>query len=304
MKILVTGGCGFIGSSFVNYVNSYHPNFEIIVVDKLTYAADEKLIPSSIKLVKKDICELTIDDVGNFNYCVNFAAESHVDNSIKDGSPFVKTNIVGTYNMLELSKKCTNFRKYVQISTDEVYGDLDELQKTKSIETDTLHPSSYYSATKSAADQLILAATHTYKLPTLITRTCNNFGKNQNKEKFLPKVMNCILNGDTIPVYGDGRQTREWIWVEDNVRMIFQLMNDDKTGIWNIGSGDIWKNIDILNFISKTTGNDVNYKFVTDRLGHDRRYTLDTTKFNNEYSTHSFVTKKLSEFITEELPLL
>ena len=300
MRILVTGGCGFIGSEFVNYVYQNHPQYEIVVVDKLTYAADEFSIPPDVQLIKKDICDLTLEDVGEFNYCVNFAAESHVDNSIKDGSPFVKTNVMGTYNMLELSKKCSNFIKFVQISTDEVYGDLDISHKGQSFETDRLIPSSYYSATKAAADELVVACTHTYGLPTLITRTCNNFGDRQHNEKFLPTVIDSVINNREIPIYGDGNQIREWIWVNDNVRIIFDLMLSEY-GIFNIGSGDTWANMQIVKFINRIIERDVKYKFVADRLGHDRRYTLDSDKLQMYYKKSKLTTKSLMQYLKEQL---
>lgn len=300
MRILVTGGCGFIGSEFVNYVYENFPQYELVVVDKLTYAGDEFSIPSDVELIKKDICDLTLEDVGNFNYCVNFAAESHVDNSIKDGSPFVRTNVMGTYNMLELSKKCSDFIKFVQISTDEVYGDLDMIKKGQSKETDRLIPSSYYSATKAAADELVMACTHTFGLPTLITRTCNNFGVRQHSEKFLPTIINSVLSDEPIPVYGDGKQVREWIWVNDNVRMIFDLMLSEY-GIYNIGSGDVWQNIQIVEFINRLGGVNAKYKFVTDRLGHDRRYTLDSDKLQIYYKKNKLIKKSLIQYLKEQL---
>ena len=300
MRILVTGGCGFIGSEFVNYVYENFPQYELVVVDKLTYAGDEFSIPPDVELIKKDICDLTLEDVGNFNYCVNFAAESHVDNSIKDGSPFVRTNVMGTYNMLELSKKCSDFIKFVQISTDEVYGDLDIIKKPSSRETDRLIPSSYYSATKAAADELVMACTHTFGLPTLITRTCNNFGIKQHNEKFLPTIINSVLSDEPIPVYGDGKQVREWIWVRDNVRMIFELMMHEY-GIWNVGSGDTWENIQIIERIQRLMWKPVKYEYVKDRMGHDRRYTLDSDKLELYYKTHKLTTKTLLDYLKEQL---
>ena len=300
MKVLVTGGCGFIGSEFVNYVYENHKEYELVVVDKLTYAGDEFSIPSDVTLIKKDICDLRFEDVGEFNYCVNFAAESHVDNSIKDGGPFVRTNVMGTYNMLELAKKCSNFIKFVQISTDEVYGDLDISKKGQSTELDRLIPSSYYSATKAAADELVIACTHTYGLPTLITRTCNNFGVRQHNEKFLPTIIDCVIENKEIPIYGDGKQIREWIWVNDNVRMIFDLMLSEH-GIYNIGSGDVWQNIQIIEFINRLVGVNVKYTFVHDRLGHDRRYTLDSDKLQMYYKKSKLTKKSLLQYLKEQL---
>lgn len=300
MRILVTGGCGFIGSEFVNYVYENFPQYELVVVDKLTYAGDEFSIPSDVELIKKDICDLTFEDVGNFNYCVNFAAESHVDNSIKDGSPFVKTNVMGTYNMLELSKKCSDFIKFVQISTDEVYGDLDLIRKYQSEEQDRLIPSSYYSATKAGADELVMSATHTFDIPTLITRTCNNFGSRQHNEKFLPTIMNSIEKNLPIPIYGDGKQVREWIWVRDNVKMIFELMLNEY-GIWNIGSGDTWQNIEIIKQVGKILDKNIKFEYVEDRLGHDRRYSLNSDKLLYYLKTRNFITKRLDDYLKEQL---
>ena len=298
MRILVTGGCGFIGSEFVNYIYENHKEYQLVVVDKLTYAADKTSIPSDVKLIEKDICDVTIDDTGHFDYLVNFAAESHVDNSIKDGTPFVKTNVQGTFNLLELSKKTIDFKKFVQISTDEVYGDLDLIGKYHSTETDRCIPSSYYSATKAGADQLVMAATHTFGLPSLITRTCNNFGSHQHKEKFLPTIMESIKNDKPIPVYGDGKQVREWIWVRDNARVIFDLMLTEY-GIWNIGSGDVYQNIDIITMIGKILNKDIKFDYVEDRLGHDRKYTLNSEKLR--YKNNNFITKSLKEYLKEQM---
>jgi dTDP-glucose 4,6-dehydratase len=300
MRILVTGGCGFIGSEFVNYVYKNHKEYQLVVVDKLTYAADEFSIPSDIPLIKKDICDVTFGETGHFDYLVNFAAESHVDNSIKDGSPFVKTNVLGTFNLLELAKKTVDLKKFVQISTDEVYGDLDLIGKYHSTESDRLIPSSYYSATKAGADELVISATHTFGLPTLITRTCNNFGKRQHNEKFLPTIINSIENDISIPIYGDGHQVREWIWVRDNVKMIFDLMLNE-FGIWNIGSGDTFRNIEIVKYIAKLLKKDVKFEYVEDRLGHDRRYCLNSEKLHFYLHQRNHITKTLKDYLKEEI---
>lgn len=299
MKIVVTGGCGFIGSSFVNYVYNNHKEFEILVVDKLTYASDIGLIPYSVNVLTKDINDLKLDDIHDADYIVNFAAETHVDNSIENGLPFIETNVVGTFKLLELSRKIPKLKKFVQISTDEVYGDLAETNKLESDELSPIKPSSYYSASKSAADGLVLSAHRTYGLPILITRTCNNFGVNQNDEKFLPKVINCVKNDIEIPLYGDGNQMREWIWVEDNVKMVFKLMLNE-TGVWNIGSGDRYTNIFIISVIQKILNKNVRYKHVEDRLGHDWKYSLNSDKLIYKY-TNKYITKTLKEFLTERL---
>ena len=277
-RMLITGGCGFIGSHCTDFQMGY-VDMEVIVVDKLTYASNIDYLPEGAKLIKKDINDLTYDDIGEIQYCVNFAAESHVDNSIDDGSPFVKTNVNGTFNLLELCRQMKNFKKFVQISTDEVYGDVRE----PSIETDVLKPSSYYSATKAAADQIVLAAGKTYELPYLITRSCNNYGDRQHEEKFLPKLFKCYKEQMAFPLYGDGLNRREWIWVGDNIRIIDILTHSpNHYGIYNVGTGDIWCNVDIVDEVTMLTEGGVNFQQVDDRLGHDRAYWLDCYKLEHE----------------------
>ena len=277
-RMLITGGCGFIGSHFTDFQMGY-VDMEVIVVDKLTYASNIDYLPEGAKLIKKDINDLTYDDIGEIQYCVNFAAESHVDNSIDDGNPFVKTNVNGTFNLLELCRQMKNFKKFVQISTDEVYGDV----KEPSIETDVLNPSSYYSATKAAADQIVLAAGKTYELPYLITRSCNNYGDRQHEEKFLPKLFKCYKEQMAFPLYGDGLNRREWIWVGDNIRIIDLLTHSpNHYGIYNVGTGDIWCNVDIVDEVTMLTEGGVNFQQVDDRLGHDRAYWLDCYKLEHE----------------------
>ena len=277
-RMLITGGCGFIGSHFTDFQMGY-VDMEVIVVDKLTYASNIDYLPEGAKLIKKDINDLTYDDIGEIQYCVNFAAESHVDNSIDDGSPFVKTNVNGTFNLLELCRQMKNFKKFVQISTDEVYGDV----KEPSIETDVLKPSSYYSATKAAADQIVLAAGKTYELPYLITRSCNNYGDRQHEEKFLPKLFKCYKEQMAFPLYGDGLNRREWIWVGDNIRIIDLLTHSpNHYGIYNVGTGDIWCNVDIVDEVTMLTKGGINFQQVDDRLGHDRAYWLDCYKLEQE----------------------
>src|SRR6056300_56745 len=222
-KIVVTGGLGFIGSHFVNYLNE-HTNHEVLIVDKLTYAANKKNIIKPTQIIEKDICDITPEDLGEYDYIVHFAAESHVDNSIENGLPFVKTNVEGTYNMIEVARKIPTLKKFIQISTDEVYGDMDSRGIASAEESTSLEPSSYYSATKAAADHLVESAGRTYGLPYLITRTCNNYGVNQHHEKFLPTIAKSIKEDKPIPLYGDGKQIREWIWVEDNVEILYDLM--------------------------------------------------------------------------------
>lgn len=298
MRVVVTGGCGFIGSSFVNYLRKENIT-DILVIDKLTYAADPFSIPHEVPIIQKDICDITIDDIGYADYIVNFAAESHVDNSISNGLPFVKTNVEGTFNMLEVARKIPTLKKFIQISTDEVYGDMDSRGMASAEESTSLEPSSYYSATKAAADHLVESAGRTYGLPFMITRTCNNYGIHQHKEKFLPTIHNSIQNGKTIPLYGDGKNVREWIWVEDNVKLIYELMVSDQNGIWNIGSGERWTNKEIIEKISEIVGKDVNFTCVEDRKGHDRRYALNISKLEYYKQTFCLTSKTLEKYLKE-----
>jgi dTDP-glucose 4,6-dehydratase len=296
MKVVVTGGAGFIGSAFINYLKD---NFEcdVICIDKLTYAGSLNNIKHEFYFLQRDICDVTEEEIGEFDYIVHFAAESHVDNSIKNGLPFIKSNVEGTYNLLEIARKNKNLKKFIHISTDEVYGDMEENPniKKESNEEYKIKGSSYYSASKAASDLLVEAAGRTYGLPYLITRTCNNFGEHQFEEKFLPKITNSISEDIEIPVYGDGKQVREWMYVYDNVKVICDLMFDDevKNEVYNIGTGFRVQNLDIVNKIAETLNKEVKIKHVEDRLGHDRVYSLDCNKLytfylkrNKEQPTH------------------
>ena len=291
MRIVVTGGLGFIGSSFVDLCVS--KGIEVLVIDKMTYASNEDWLPIDTELLVSDICDVTEEDLGEYDYLVNFAAESHVDRSIKDGLPFVKSNIQGTYNLLELARKNPKLKKFVQIRTDEVYGDLEFLFVDEVDETHELKPSSYYSSTKASADLIVQSCGHTYGLPYLITRTCNNFGIRQHSEKFIPTIIDCIKNKKEIPMYGDGKQVREWIWVEDNVRQVFRYMLDSDEGIRNIGSKERLTNKDIIQQVGEILNTEPLITSVEDRLGHDRRYGLKT----NYKETP--ITKTLFEYVSE-----
>jgi dTDP-glucose 4,6-dehydratase len=286
MKIIVTGGYGFIGSHFVNYVLQ-NTNDEVVIVDNMTYAANKNNVKYEVEHINKDIRILTEEDLkpNTYDCIVHFAAESHVDNSILNGRPFVNTNVEGTYNLIELARKNLKLNKFLHISTDEVYGDMSDYDdKTCSDETFNIKGSSYYSATKASSDMLVEAAGRTFGLPYLITRTCNNYGENQHIEKFIPKVIRSIKEGLTIPVYGDGCQTREWIHADDNSAAIYKLLISDKIkDVYNIGSGERYKNIDIINYLSDIIGKPVDFSFVEDRLGHDRRYSLNCDKYKSQF---------------------
>ena len=305
MKVIVTGGAGFIGSAFINHLLD---NFEcdVLCVDKLTYAGSRKNIKHNVSFLQKDICDVTADELGEFDYIVHFAAESHVDNSISNGLPFVKTNVEGTFNLLEISRKNRNLKKFIHISTDEVYGDMDEHFSINhsAKEEDELKPSSYYSATKAASDMLVLSANRTYGLPYLITRTCNNFGEHQFEEKFLPTITRSIREGKPIPVYGDGKQIREWMYVYDNVKVICDLMFDDVVinQVMNIGTGFRVTNLNIINKIATVLNSEVNIKHVEDRLGHDRKYSLYSQKMKNYYinKQKTIEFKNLYDYLEEQ----
>ena len=313
MRIVVTGGFGFIGSEFVNFVRSKHlgEDTEILVVDKLTYAADASNVKvPNIDFLHRDICDVTAEELGEYDYLVHFAAESHVDNSITNGKPFIRTNVEGTFNLLECARQNKSLKKFIHISTDEVYGDMDDPKhysvlgiKKKADENDSLEGSSYYSATKASSDLLVLAANRTFGLPYIITRTCNNYGSHQHKEKFLPTIIRSIKEGKEIPVYGDGLNVREWIDVKDNVQQLYKLMLSDLTNeIFNIGTGETYTNLDIVGMIGVIMKKPVKFKYVKDRLGHDRRYALNSNKLNQYGFVDEY--KTLTDFLKEEVKKL
>lgn len=286
MKIVVTGAFGFIGSEFVKKVYESDMFSEIVLIDKMTYAADPIRIPirilndERVVFYQDDICDVTYEMLGDFEYLVNFAAETHVDNSIADGRPFLRTNVEGVYNLIEVAKQSQTLIKFVQISTDEVYGDAYE--KFCTDENAPLQPSSYYSATKASADHLVLSAHRTYGLPYLITRSCNNFGILQHSEKFIPKVIECLTEDKEIPVYGDGQQKRIWISAEENSDIIFKLMVSPQVNeIFNVGSYYDMENLEVIEVIASIMNKTPKIKFVEDRLGHDIEYNLDLNKLES-----------------------
>jgi dTDP-glucose 4,6-dehydratase len=301
MRIIVTGGYGFIGSSFVNLLGRKLPNDEIVVLDSMTYAADPMNVDVIHKQMVKDICDVTPEDLGEYDYIVHFAAESHVDNSIKNGKPFIKTNVEGTFNLLECAKQNPNLKKFIHISTDEVYGDMEDVGiLAEASEYYPLVGSSYYSASKASADLLVLSAHRTFGVPYIITRTCNNYGDHQHAEKFLPTIMKAIANDTEIPVYGDGSNVREWIDVEDNTLLIYELMMSNKINqIFNIGSSERYSNLEIIKMIGDIMGKTPKYKFVEDRKGHDKRYALDSTIINNLFPEWEPISFK--EFLKEQI---
>ncbi len=282
MKILVTGGAGFIGSNFVDYLLKHHQDYRVFVLDKLTYAGGLDNLPRGIdnhhfRFIQGDISNQGLDDelVSDSDLVVNFAAETHVDRSIQAPDVFLHTNILGTHCLLEATKKQN--KKFIQISTDEVYG---SREKGSFIEGDPLNPSSPYAVSKAAADLLALSYHRTYGLPVMIIRCSNNYGPRQYPEKLLPLFITRALQGKRLPLYGDGLHRREWTYVEDNCRaidLILQKGKDDQ--IYNISSGAELTNLQLIKKVLRILGKSEGLiEFVRDRPGHDRRYSLSTKK--------------------------
>jgi dTDP-glucose 4,6-dehydratase len=286
--ILVTGGCGFIGSNFVRYMVR-NSDYRVINVDKLTYAGNlENLTDISdqptYEFVRGDIADKTLIDglaSKGFDAIINFAAESHVDRSIEDSRVFIETNVLGTQVLLEASRNY-GISRFIQISTDEVYGSLGPTGAFT--EASPIAPNSPYSASKTAADLLVRAYHKTYGLPCIITRCSNNYGPYQFPEKLIPLMISNALEGEPLPVYGDGMNVRDWIYVEDHCKAIDLIMHEGKEGeVYNIGANNEVPNIEIVQIILRQLGKpDSLIKFVEDRPGHDRRYAIDSTKLRNE----------------------
>lgn len=280
MNILITGGAGFIGCNFVRYMLEKYPGDKIVVLDKLTYAGRlENLhdVMDKIEFIKGDICNKEdIEKINNCDVIFNFAAETHVDRSILDAGIFVKTDVLGTYNLLEYAMR-HDIEKYIQISTDEVYG---SIEKGSFKETDALDPSSPYSASKAGADLLVNAYYKTHGLPVMITRSSNNFGPFQYPEKLIPVLILNALYDKTLPIYGTGKNVRDWIYVMDNCEAIDFVFQKGKMGeIYNIGGGNEKTNLEIVNIILMELNKPKSLiKFVEDRKGHDFRYSIDTKK--------------------------
>lgn len=284
MKIMVTGGAGFIGSNFIHYLLKTYNDIEVLNYDKLTYAGNlDNLIDvednSRYSFVKGDICDANLVEntikKESIDQIVNFAAESHVDNSINNPEVFIKTDVFGTYTLLEVCRKL-DLEKYIQISTDEVYG---SIEKGSFKETDPLNPSSPYSASKSSADLLVNSYYITYGLPVLITRSSNNFGPFQYPEKLIPLFIINAIHNESLPLYGDGLNVRDWLYVEDNCRAIDLIRNKGRIGeIYNIGAENEHNNLEITNIILEELRKTKSLiKYVRDRPGHDRRYSIDST---------------------------
>ena len=285
MKILVTGGSGFIGSNYIRMMFKRYPDTEITNLDKLTYAGNPEnlrdITNPGYTFIKGDICDpdMVNKAMEGTDAVVHFAAESHVDRSIKDGSVFVTTNVLGTNTLLNCALQ-SGVNKFIHVSTDEVYGSIDDGSFT---EEDPLEPSSPYSASKAGSDLLAMSYYITYGLPVTITRCTNNFGLYQYPEKLIPLFITNLMEGKKVPVYGTGLNVRDWIFVEDHCSGIDFVFNHGRSGnIYNIGGGSELTNLEITHRILEMLGQDESsIEFVEDRKGHDLRYSLDCTKLKD-----------------------
>ena len=293
MKILITGGAGFIGANFIYYELEHHPEDQIVCLDNLTYAGNletlkEALENPNFRFVKGDIADrpfvFSLFEKEKFDIVVNFAAESHVDRSIESPEIFVKTNVLGTTTLLDASREY-GVKRYHQVSTDEVYGDLPLDRKDLMFTEETpLHTSSPYSSAKAAADLFVLAYYRTYNLPVTISRCSNNYGPYHFPEKLIPLIISRALNDETIPVYGTGENVRDWLYVEDHCSAIDLIIRNGRVGeVYNIGGHNERTNLEVVKTILKALSKPESLiRYVTDRKGHDLRYAIDPTKIETE----------------------
>ena len=296
MKILVTGGAGFIGSCFVRYILNKYPDYKVINLDALTYAGnienlDDVKNNPNYEFIHGNICDkqLVRELVHDVNFIINFAAESHVDRSITGPEIFIETNVSGTLNLLQAAKEAKTER-YLQVSTDEVYG---SLGKTGYFyETSPIAPNSPYSASKAGADLLVRAYFETYKMPVLITRCSNNYGPYQYPEKLIPFFISKLLRNEKVPVYGDGLNVRDWLYVYDHCSAIDTVLHKGRTGeVYNIGGHNEKTNMEITKLILEAMNKDESsIEYVPDRLGHDRRYAICNDKIQSELGWRPSVT--------------
>ncbi|MFS3915260.1 dTDP-glucose 4,6-dehydratase [Bacillus australimaris] len=285
----ITGGAGFIGLNFVKLLLQ-DTDVRITVFDKLTYAShpeemDELLKLSQFRFIQGDITlqhelDQAFDEV--YDAIIHFAAESHVDRSIESAEPFIQTNVLGTYRMLEAVLK-GKAKKIIHISTDEVYGDLEQDDPAFTEQT-PLSPNNPYSASKASSDLLVKSYIHTHQLPAIITRCSNNYGPYQHEEKLIPTIIRKAVNGEKIPIYGDGQQIRDWLYVEDHARAVKQVLESGTAGqVYNIGGGNEKTNLDLTKTILTQLGISHDHiSFIQDRKGHDRRYAIDASKLKGE----------------------
>lgn len=283
MKLLVTGGAGFIGSNFIRHILNKYPDYDVVNLDKLTYAGNLENLRDiennpRYKFVRGDICDEKIvgEAARDVDAIVNFAAETHVDRSIFDPQSFIKTDILGTQVLLEAAKKF-NLKRYLQISTDEVYG---SIENGSFKESDPLEPNSPYAASKAGGDLMVMAYHKTFGLPVVITRGSNTYGPYQYPEKLIPLFVTNLVESKKVPIYGDGQNVRDWIYVLDHCSGIDFVLHEGEIGeIYNIGGSNERTNREITNIILEELGLDESWiEYVKDRPGHDRRYSLDTEK--------------------------
>jgi dTDP-glucose 4,6-dehydratase len=293
LNILVAGGAGFIGSNFIYYMLEKYKDYRIVCLDKLTYAGNLLTLKKALgnpnfRFVKGDIADkefvFNLFEEEKFDVVINFAAESHVDRSIEDPGIFLKTNVIGTQVLMDASRKF-GVKRFHQVSTDEVYGDL-PLDRPDLLFTEEtpIHTSSPYSASKAAADLLALAYYRTYKLPVTISRCSNNYGPYHFPEKLIPLMIIRALNDQSLPVYGDGKNVRDWLYVEDHCSAIDMIIHNGREGeVYNIGGNNERTNLEVVKTILKELGKSEELiTFVKDRPGHDLRYAIDPTKIKNE----------------------
>lgn len=294
--VLVTGGAGFIGSCFIRHILKKYPECKVINLDALTYCGNLENLKDvennpNYQFIRGNICDkkLVRNIIKGCNYVVNFAAESHVDNSIKRPEIFVETNVMGTLNLLQASIE-SDIERYLQVSTDEVYGTLEETGYF--YETSPIQPNSPYSASKASADLLVRAYHETYGLPVLITRCSNNYGPYQYPEKLIPFFISKLLNGEKVPVYGDGMNVRDWLYVYDHCEAIDRVLHSGKIGdVYNIGGHNEKTNLEITKLILDAMGKDEDsIEFVEDRLGHDKRYAISNNKISSQLDWQPSVT--------------
>lgn len=288
MNLLVTGGAGFIGSNFIKHMLDKYSELTIINVDKLTYAANPYYLinyqqHSRYHFIEADISQrsqmLQILKDYNISHVINFAAESHVDRSISNSLPFIQSNVQGVVNLLECIKQHP-VEKFIQMSTDEVYGDI---LSGEFVESSPLKASSPYSASKASADLFIQSYERTYNLPTIIVRSSNNFGENQHQEKLIPVVIKALLTNTTIPVYGNGQQTRDWIYVGETVQALDAVLQQGQLHeIYHIGANQTMTNLELIHHLAQLIGVEAQLKFVADRPGHDVRYALNVDKIKQQ----------------------
>ena len=291
MKLLVTGGAGFIGSNFIRYWLEKHPSDQIINLDKLTYAGHIESTKDfsenpNYKFVKGDICdpEVVEEAIKGADTIVHFAAESHVDRSIAGPQIFIQTNVIGTQVLLDVSVK-HGIKKFHYLGTDEVFGSLPLESKEKFNEKTLYDPHSPYSASKAACDHLVRAYFHTYGLPITITNCSNNFGPFQDPEKFIPRMITDLIEGEEVKIYGDGKYVRDWLYVDDHVKAIEAVLTKGKVGETYLvgGMADDITNLEVAQKLIRMFGKDEDaIKFVKDRPGHDRRYAVDWSKINKD----------------------